>query len=603
MALFYNPVKLQQVDAVEAPPQGQTAIYAKPDGGLYYKTSAGEEIPTSGRQTPSIWHIFGHSYWSGTSGATTQAGRPDALLRAALGVDAACWINHAVPGAQLIREGRQQGGFAKLLQERAYIAFRSAPYASDGGAAIFGWGINDLGYLGRDANHQACYAHTLRTLISLWRASVVMVDTHPSISYGSEWVQVPFSENWSLYGATRDSTTVGSQITLTLPADYDGEPISICFTGAVIGYGGTVTFGGTAGVTGTLYTGVGPQIFNHVVLIKRITGLTSAAAGQTITITVSSLDASGAVSFQGWWLESKAPQPVLVCNIAKLTAEGYNKYPSWSGTEAQKDAEVDAFNQVIASVVAEFDAMVQLVDIDAAIAKNPKYLWDGLHPNELGNARIADACLDAIRRLSPPQSGHGVTASFNPPANRPGPVRRPRRNATWYAPEFRAKGTDYTPVTGDLWAVPFMVTEGRERFVTAGVRVAQGGTQSGQIRLGIYADPACSGYPQTLMQQLTLGDSYLTLPTSPGLVTVDTNFAPDPGLYWLVLLVSFAGSGQLWETMAGPIPYLPNIDASGSIITPSGYKLAGQPTAKLPDVFPAGAIPADNAPLIMLKTF
>lgn len=177
-------------------------------------------------------------------------------------------------------------------------------------------------------------------------------------------------------------------------------------------------------------------------------------------------------------------QPISNTSGVALSIE----WPSWSGTEAQKDAEVDAFNQVIASVVAEFDAMVQLVDIDAAIAKNPKYLWDGLHPNELGNARIADACLDAIRCLSPPQSGHGVTASFNPPANRPGPVRRPRRNATWYAPEFRAKGTDYTPVTGDLWAVPFMVTEGRERFVTAGVRVAQGGTQSGSIQTSLASE-------------------------------------------------------------------------------------------------------------------
>src|SRR5208282_5264362 len=83
------------------------------------------------------------------------------------------------------------------------------------------------------------------------------------------------SNGYVYYGST-----VGNSITITLPSDYNGEPVVtgfICNGGAT---GGTVTYTGTAGVTGTTYTGnvMLAASLNVAYLCRRITGLTAANA-------------------------------------------------------------------------------------------------------------------------------------------------------------------------------------------------------------------------------------------------------------------------------------------------------------------------------------
>ena len=569
--------------------------------------------PRTNYNLPDMWNIFGHSYWQFTGGAVDQTGRPDAIFRSSMDVEYTNWINHAVPGAQLIIQGRSLGGFARVLQERNPNVGRGAPYAADGGAVLFGWGINDLGNSGRDANHQACFAHCLRTVISYWRASTLYDDgfqVGTRTTYGAGFVNVSGVDDWAIGSTTRDATALtNATITMTLPSDYAGEPVAVCFTGQSIGFGGTVTFSGTTGVSGTLAIGINPQ-FSHAVLVKRFTGLTAANAGQTIVATVTQLDSGGTVSFQGWWLEAKAAPPVLVANVARLTAAGYALYASWPGTEAQKDQDVLNLNAAIQSVVAEFDSMVQVIDMDGLLNKDPTFMWDGLHPNEFGAARIADACLAAVKRMSP-VSGLGQSASFNPPSPRSGPIIRPRRGGTWYTAEYRATGTAYTPVVGDLWAIPYVVSQGRERLVRMAMRLAGGGTVAGTIRWGVYDDPAWTGYPQCLMQELTTVTGPLSVGTVAGIVqnpaigsNGSVNLALDPALYWLVIKVIAAGTGQTWETLAGPIPFvMPHLDAAAARITPAGFKLTGQGTTALPTTFPGGGVATDNAPLVAVQKF
>src|SRR5690606_24765119 len=274
------------------------------------------------------------------------------------------------------------------------------------------------------------------------------------------------------------------------------------------------------------------------------TGLTSADAGKTITLTVTSIDTNGTVSFCGWWLESKTPPPVIVANIAKLPNAGYSLYPGWSGTEQQRDNQVDQFNQVIRDVVAEFDQMVQVADIDAALNKDPKLFWDSLHPNEAGNAKIADALLDALARMAPPATASSATACFNPPTPRHVPLIRVRRPDTWYTADFGSKSTPSTLVANELWAIPFVVSSTRERYNSAGIAVTAAGQNSGQVKIGIYSDPRWGGYQQGLVANAA---AQLNVSTglSTGLAKLGPdvfNIALDPGLYWLAVLVRTPGA-------------------------------------------------------------
>jgi hypothetical protein len=119
--------------------------------------------------------------------------------------------------------------------------------------------------------------------------------------------------------------------------------------------------------------------------VQRIKNLTSANASQTIIITVTSLDAGpGTIQFDGWWLEAKNPPPVLVTNTARLVSPGYSTAGYVGGLG---DSDVNTFNAGLAGLLAEFDGMVQTVDIDSALNKDAaKFSVDGLHPNEPGAA-------------------------------------------------------------------------------------------------------------------------------------------------------------------------------------------------------------------------
>ncbi|MCW2767928.1 MAG: hypothetical protein JWO11_3887 [Nocardioides sp.] len=563
--------------------------------------------------TPDMWNTFGHSYLQFTGGAVDQTGRFDALFRATLDVEYTNWRNRAVSGAQLVIQGRKLGGFGRIFQENGKNTTRGAPYVGDGGALLMAYGINDLGNSGPGAGFTSLnttFGHVLRSAISLWRAARVFDNTDATVTYGAGFTSGAGTNDWSFGSSTHNATALTSAtFTITLPADYDGSPISICLDGNSTN-GGTVTWSGTAGVTGTTSTSgvVAAGLFTHSKMVKRITTLTSANAGQTIIGTVTALDAGGSVSFDCWWIEAKAAPPIIVCNVARLVTAGYALYASWTGTEAAKDQNVVDLNAVIAGIVAEFDSMVQLADIDSAMNKTTAYFWDGLHPNEWGAARCADACMVALRRMTP-TTDLGTAANFNVPSPRQGSIVRPRIGGSYYTAEYRANGTDYTPVAGDVWAIPFAISQGRERYIRLCMRLAAGGTVAGTVRWGIYDDVGWTGAPQCLVQEPTSAAA-LSLGTvtgqvqSPSSGTGSINLTLDPGLYWLCLKVITAGTGQTYETLAGPMSlFMPNLTSAGARLTPAGWKLTGQGSTALADVFPAGAALSDNAPLIGLQLF
>lgn len=565
---------------------------------------------------PGRWTLYGHSYFARGIGTVWTTGRTDAYLRMMLDVEYTNWSNYAVAGSNLIIQGVWTGGWARVMQTLTRMPpagtnIHGSPYFSDGGGAILAWGINDIGGVsGTQTALRLAYQHALRAVISRARSSVVYEDNSTVgglPTYGPGFTQVTASQDYSSGTTVRQATTTTSAtVTITLPSDYKGEPVSIQFSAMPGANGGTVTFSGTAGITGTLaLTGVAPATPNsHLPVVKRITSLTSSNAGQTIIITATSFDAGGLVIFDCWWLESLIPAPVIVCNVPRLLTAGYAGYANGIG-----DTDVAALNTAIASVVAEFDGMVQIADLDGALNKTTaRFASDGLHPNEDGARYCARAIKFAISRLVPTDPA-APEVSMAQSAPQAGPARIPRRGGgvQYCTIAATAATAAAAPAAGTLYAMPFMVTEGREMFNKFALRVSTAGTVAGSIRVALFDDPGWSGYPCNLVDEPTVGGAF-SISTSTGIKASTAGlftWALDPGLWWILWLQVTQGTGQFYDMLQGPdlTGVMPLVDPStlASNTTPVAYQLTGQSTTGFFGNFPtSGATVAATCPKLAL---
>lgn len=574
--------------------------------------------------TPSTWEAFGHSYMGGTLGTYNQNSHFGNLIRNALNIEQEAWRNHGISGAQLILEGRQTGGFNRIQQELLRTQ-RSGPYAAQGGGTIFCYGINDVGNQGNTTQVQNAFSNTLLMAISRARASSIRPDSDGSIVWGGGWPQAGGTQTFSAGTTIRNATTTTSATgTITIPADYTGTPIGISFVGAGGVFGGTVTFSGTAGVTGTLSTSnITPSASgSHGVAFRRITNLTAANAGQTIIMTVSQLDASGAVGFDEWWIEAPNPGPVIVCNMPRLPQAGYQAYSTMSAfTKAQGDAMVATWNGLISSVVSQFDSMVQVADLDAALNQpfptgiTSWFTTDSLHPNDYGAALCAEAVVAAVQNLKP-TIPLGRVLQMNTPANRASSVRRPRLGQLttypsgnyWYEPEYGSI-TTVTFAVGTMWAVPMWVSEGAERWIQYQVEVttAAAGATTPKLRFGLYDDIGPVGYPGALIVEATASlvlDLGITtgLKQSPASGSGSLNQPLEAGLTWLVMKCDVAATTTqpVLRAIQGPNFFMPTWSGTaGGTVGNVAWQVTGQTAgAALPGAFPQGATPVTACPRV-----
>lgn len=582
------------------------------------------------RPTPDFWQIHGHSWFQFQTGPSGfQDGRVDALTRAAFDIEYTGWRNRAMSGARITQPGRSVGGWSRAVTARGPVA-RSAPYAPDGGATILCWAWNDAAAAGlQNASARSAIVDTHRAVISRCRASSVWNVTDAARWAFTNWTVQASGLDLSSSGTTRSSSiTTTNSATLTLPTDYDGGTVAIAFLLRPGTTGGTVTFSGTAGVTGTFYSGGGGQVgTDHAYTVKRITNLTSANAGQTIILTSTQIDASGIIFLDSAWVESRTPPPVIVCNLHKsIVASNYgytNAFSTtWSAsgtrTESAMDADVDTYNAALAAMVAEFDGMVQIADVNEAI--NPGGVKgvlaktsDGIHPNEFGAGPIVDEIVKAKDRMVRPAGSFGETLSFNGPAPRAGMLEFPHPLAYPYHGPHVA-GAAYTAAavpgaSGDVWAFPFWITEARSTFMNLSLEVTTVGTVTSTWRWAIYDDIDRVGYPQIQVPQ---SDTTTSAAFSPGIASTGMKdssglvggfgFVADPGLYWIVVKIDSLGTSQQIRLVTGQSLWVPNRVAAGTPVVAAGFKLTGQGTAALPSAFPSGAIPtAGPAPAISLK--
>jgi hypothetical protein len=566
----------------------------------------------------NVWTAFGHSFIQHASGTWDQSGRIDALFRSALRIENSNWANYAISGARMTSGSMWNGGWLNFFYNTQRRPTKVWPYVPYGGGALIVTGINDVGNLGNTTQSRTAWEHVNRACISRWRASTVRLNTDASIAYGAGFTSVTGQEERSTTGTLRQATTTtAATVTITIPSTYKGEPISICFIGRSGVVGGTVTFSGAGGaVSGTLSTSnILPSAANeYCPVIKRITNLTSANAGQTIVCTVSQMDASGNVLFDGYWIESLTPQPVILANISKLTPVAHAAYytSTWTGSEAVRGADVDAWNLVLTNLVRnEFDSMVQVADFDRALNKDPDLMNPNdsqLHPNEHGAAKCVDALMDAVDRLKPVPSRvgkFGTAAHFNPTAPAGSGNRLPQgRVGYWYSSQYKQISATTTTaiVSGTIHAIPFVITEPDTRWDQVAVETTNTPNAANAVRLGVYGDLRWSGYPQHLITEWA---TPLTFTASTGFKTANIAWEPDPGLYWIFIKpVNATATAATLRYIDGPCPQMPSLMGTGptaSAVSPMAWTLTGQGTSSMPTRFPSTATPIDRAPLIALR--
>jgi len=595
---------------------------------------------------PAFLSAFGHSYMQMAFGTRSQQGRMDAYVRSLMhvGPGADGWNNHCVSGAKLTLDHQDQGGWNRLMYNvRGSYQLNGtagAPYVSNGGAFLLVWGINDLGFWGNTVQANTAYQHAMRACISRCRASTVYRVDYPNsapISLGAGFA----SGIWAWNGTSGDnsytSTATGgtNTVTITLPADFAGEDIAICWLWDAThgtGSGGVVTYSGTAGVTGTfdMRQMLPATATGFMPCVTRITNLTAAAAGQTIVATVTTLGTSGSVVFDSFWIESDTPPPVVVCNTARLlNNSAYSIFSAWSSSQVTADSDVETFNTYLTTLVAEFDGMVQIADLDQALSKRPAaYGTDGLHPSEWGAAACADAVQAAFQAMNS-NSTWGEAALLQDQSPLSGLLTQPRVSGQWYAPDtyggVNAAGTsEYTVTSGDVFAIPFFINSGITKIVQWSL--THGNTASSTaitVFFAIFDDRMYRGLPHANAvapangSPLSIGTTgTFTSTTTPGTNTGYISQALDLGLYWLILKIVAAGSptaGTL-RTIKGPSPYMPVL-GSGGVPPASGgpcaWKATGLGTGVMPGTFmdmslaglpaPGGFAPVDNPPLVGLK--
>jgi hypothetical protein len=721
-----RPVQLAVAEGATTPNPGTTNALAWSTtlGGMVRWTGTAwttyPTIPANPPGAANFLEVFGHSFFnqpvgtgtSVTSISTDQTGEMVNILASALNIPPSSMRNHAITSSQLVLPGRNQCGFARVLAD-IQRKRKTYPFVRSGGMYLGCWGINDIGHNGNTATVQARYKDGLRAFISRARSSAIyLAGSGAPWTFGAGFTAAAATFlNQTSGAAIRATTTTSSVATFTIPIGYKGE--SICFavlcsagaTGGDITWGGTVT--GTSGITGVVTsTDSGGVNSNYGLITRRFTaaanGLSAKNAGQTITLTVTRVSASGEVIVDSAWIEASKPDPVIVCNQPRLPARkytiafgdvattassttitsaiagfstawdagnaitetdaqgaftagktiasvtnattavlsaaaaatktnvevtldrtiiGYTQYSvntnfanATVASHAAADADVVALNSWITSVVAEFDSMVQIADLEAAIGADANLpsnvytyyaLVDGLHPNELGNMKCANAMFDAIELLkaSDPMALSNLELP-GIPAPTPAAPRRPHRTGHYWTAEFGGTGTATSLGTaGVAWAIPIVVTEAAEKWNQLAINQTNAPTTSGgNLRAGFYDDISWDGYPNTLVWET---NGAFAMGTTAAMKTLGSfGWNVRPGLYWLVLKVDSLGTtASTVSFLNGPNPLMPAVMSGGTTGgNYMGYQVTGLTAGSLPQTFPTGGTAVTSAPALLVLT-
>ena len=284
-------------------------------------------------------------------------------------------------------------------------------------------------------------------------------------------------------------------------------------------------------------------------------------------------------------------------------------------SHAAADADMKAITTQDSLVQLKFGPMVQIVDAYNALGAGDVnlpagvytlYASDGVHPNQLGYSQIAKAAVNAYMALQPEATDNtgslGMIEMNSAPVYNPAPSRIRRVSGQLYSPEYKAAGTAYTCVAGDMFFLPMEVTEETEQWVAAYFQAATNTVTGNNIRMGLYTSregDAAYGYPQMLVNEITSGGAY-SLGTTAGIKTPGNfNISMRTGLHWLGIKIDAIGStAATLQTVIGPNPHVPNWTTSGGAQTNIAWKMTGLAAGALPAYAPTGMTLVGTAPQV-----
>ncbi len=284
-----------------------------------------------------------------------------------------------------------QGGTARVLQSAAISPTLTAgPYFARGGLKLIQTGYNDGTLLGMGGGATAVVENCLTALVAAMRPA-------RHIAYNDAAVTRTGG------GVAGDATLVlgtgyvflsanGDRVDIALDAAYNGEPITLLHPH----YAGFVTTGvltfalDPAGANTPLgaYDGPAfdaalkaPATDRDATCCFRIPGGVIPPGAHVIRMTASGISGGNYATFGGAIVEGRAPTLL----------------PLYAPAAATDPVQIAWANARMTAVAALFDA-AEAVDLTAALSE-VRMFADGIHPNNLGNARVAGTILAALDRV------------------------------------------------------------------------------------------------------------------------------------------------------------------------------------------------------------
>lgn len=346
-----------------------------------------------------IVEIFGPSLATGYGTAGQEYGW-GALVAAGLGAYEA---NYAANSLVLAHDGN---GFAKYIRPALALRTRQAkPYVSPVDLVVLQLGLGDLannmvsnGVVTPGAFRAAFDAILAFSGLAAFYNAEPAGASHSSIAYGGTWGDVAVTDRNTGAGV-RNTLTVGSTLTLTVPADYPGTEIVLFWPVGALS-GGTIRIIADGprryGFTETITAQDTDQVTAAVAGFKatHLTGMVPGA--YTITATVTAITGFG-IAFDGWGIRAVNPPPVVALAQPRLTPANFEAWLGPFAGDTPNDATIRMVNQHVAQLAEAAGASyLTLEDLHLDPAR---WTFDGAHLNEAGQARWASQILRHVDTL------------------------------------------------------------------------------------------------------------------------------------------------------------------------------------------------------------
>lgn len=370
------------------------------DAPSYSRTAADKRFPiraTTFQTRENALYTWGHSYVDG-QGTSDRSRRFGQIVAEALGLREQ---NESISGTAWTADN-SGGSYSKVLQNIARQGLGGVSGSATAASGLHGFGspqnlhlwmcgVNDLNVYGNTSGVLAPFTNALRVALSRWRATAVYEDSHSSFSYGGSWsTPSDILGSGSGYHMTASGAATWS---IAVPADFPGGTLAIGFranAGAGAGATHSVTVDGGAPLTVDAHGISGTS----TAFVLRIPNL--AAGAHTISGTIGSLVTATCIDY--WQHEADTSNAPLCVLVKQPYPVDYSLYGSVA-PGPPTNAGVDVLNGLIASVAAEFDSRVIVVDTSSLNGQvdSTLYCSDHLHPSDKGHLALANLILAAIK--------------------------------------------------------------------------------------------------------------------------------------------------------------------------------------------------------------